>query len=110
MCILREQYNKIIVTRWFDEYWGENYNEGVVAELASPTIRMVPSLHLADREGSDREGRRTTRFLRSLRPSSSNGLEEAAERHVPGPAVRTERNDRAGDLFHCQIPQYSDTR
>ena len=45
MCILREQYNKIIVTRWFDEYWGENYNEGVVAELASPTIRMVPSLH-----------------------------------------------------------------
>jgi hypothetical protein len=44
MCILREQYNKIIVTRWFDEYWGENYNEGVVAELASPTIRMVPSL------------------------------------------------------------------
>ena len=36
MCILREQYNKIIVTRWFDEYWGENYNEGVVAELASP--------------------------------------------------------------------------
>src|ERR1700693_1993177 len=45
MCILREQYNKIIVTRWFDEYWGENYNEGVVAELASPAIRMVPSLH-----------------------------------------------------------------
>jgi predicted ester cyclase len=45
MCILREQYNKIIVTRWFDEYWGENYNEGVVAELASPAIRLVPSLH-----------------------------------------------------------------
>jgi hypothetical protein len=35
MCILRERYNKIIVTRWFDEYWSENYNEGVVAELAS---------------------------------------------------------------------------
>jgi predicted ester cyclase len=45
MCILREQYNKITVTRWFDEYWGETYNEGVVAELASPVIRMVPSLH-----------------------------------------------------------------
>ncbi len=45
MCILREEYNKIIVTRWFAEYWGENYNAGVVAELASPGIRMVPSLH-----------------------------------------------------------------
>jgi predicted ester cyclase len=45
MCILREEYNKIIVTRWFAEYWGENYNSGVVAELASPDIRMVPSLH-----------------------------------------------------------------
>jgi predicted ester cyclase len=45
MCILREQYNKIIVTRWFDEYWGETYNEGVVAELAAPAIHMVPSLH-----------------------------------------------------------------
>lgn len=45
MCILREEYNKIIVTRWFAEYWGENYNSGVIAELAAPGIRMVPSLH-----------------------------------------------------------------
>lgn len=45
MCILREEYNKIIVTRWFAEYWGENYNPAAIAELAAPGIRMVPSLH-----------------------------------------------------------------
>lgn len=45
MCILREDYNKIIVTRWFEEYWGENYNEDVVAELASWDIYIISSLH-----------------------------------------------------------------
>jgi hypothetical protein len=45
MCILREDYNKIIVTRWFEEYWGENYNDDVVAELASRDIDIISSLH-----------------------------------------------------------------
>jgi predicted ester cyclase len=45
MCILREDYNKIIVTRWFQEYWGENYNDDVVAELASRDIYIISSLH-----------------------------------------------------------------
>lgn len=45
MCILREEYNKIIVARWFTEFWGEKFNPAIVARLAAPDIRMVPSLH-----------------------------------------------------------------
>jgi predicted ester cyclase len=45
MCILREDYNKMIATRWFAEYWGENYNSAVVNDLAASGILMVSSLH-----------------------------------------------------------------
>jgi hypothetical protein len=42
MCILREQYNKIIVTRWFDEYWGENYNEALLPNSPLPPYAWCP--------------------------------------------------------------------
>jgi hypothetical protein len=41
MCILRERYNKIIASRWFDEYWGENYNAEVVAQLGIERERAI---------------------------------------------------------------------
>lgn len=37
--------NKAIVGRWFNEFWGSNYNPDVVGELAAPDIRFEYSLH-----------------------------------------------------------------
>ncbi|MGI8532166.1 MAG: ester cyclase [Geodermatophilaceae bacterium] len=40
-----EDDNKAIVGRWFTEFWGENFNPGVIDELAAPDIRFEYSLH-----------------------------------------------------------------
>jgi predicted ester cyclase len=37
--------NKAVVGRWFTEFWGKNYNPGVIDELAAPDIRFEYSLH-----------------------------------------------------------------
>lgn len=37
--------NKAIVGRWFTEFWGEQFNPGVIDELAAPDIRFSYSLH-----------------------------------------------------------------
>jgi predicted ester cyclase len=37
--------NKAIVGRWFTEFWGKDFNPGVIDELASPEIRFEYSLH-----------------------------------------------------------------
>src|SRR6185437_13621405 len=37
--------NKAIVGRWFTEFWGKDFNPGVIDELAAPDIRFDYSLH-----------------------------------------------------------------
>ena len=37
--------NKEIVGRWFTEFWGTDFNPGVIDELAHPDIRFEYSLH-----------------------------------------------------------------
>ena len=44
--------NKAIVARWFTEFWGPDYNPGVIDELAAPDIRFEYSMH-APRRGRD---------------------------------------------------------
>ena len=44
--------NKAVVGRWFTEFWGTEYNPGVIDELAAPNIRFEYSMH-APRKGRD---------------------------------------------------------
>jgi predicted ester cyclase len=37
--------NKAIVGRWFTEFWGADFNPGIIDELADPDIRFEYSLH-----------------------------------------------------------------
>lgn len=37
--------NKQIVGRWFDEFWGTDFNPDVIDELAAPDIRFEYSMH-----------------------------------------------------------------
>ncbi len=41
----KEQENKTIVARWFTEFWGKDYNLGVVDALAAPDMLLQDSLH-----------------------------------------------------------------
>src|SRR3982074_2700599 len=36
---------KAIVGRWFTEFWGPDFNPGIIDELADPDIRFEYSLH-----------------------------------------------------------------
>jgi predicted ester cyclase len=40
-----EDDNKAIVGRWFTEFWGAEFNAGVIDELAAPDIRFEYSMH-----------------------------------------------------------------
>jgi predicted ester cyclase len=40
-----EDDNKAVVGRWFTEFWGAEFNAGVIDELAAPDIRFEYSLH-----------------------------------------------------------------
>ena len=37
--------NKAIVGRWFEQFWGPDFNPAVIDELAAPDIRFEYSLH-----------------------------------------------------------------
>ena len=37
--------NKVVVGRWFTEFWGPDYNPAVIDEIAAPDIRFEYSLH-----------------------------------------------------------------
>ena len=40
-----ESENKIIVGRWFTDFWGKTCNLGIVDELAAPDMLLQYSLH-----------------------------------------------------------------
>jgi predicted ester cyclase len=48
----KEQDNKAIVGRWFNEFWGNPWNPEVVEELGAPNILLQYSLH-APRRGRE---------------------------------------------------------
>ena len=39
------QDNKAVVVRWFTDFWGDDFDAGVIDELAAPDIRFEYSLH-----------------------------------------------------------------
>ena len=48
----KEQENKAIVARWFEGFWGNPWNPGIVDELAAADMLLQYSLH-APRRGRD---------------------------------------------------------
>jgi predicted ester cyclase len=48
----REQENKAIVGRWFEEFWGNPWSPRIIDELAAPDILLQYSLH-APRRGRE---------------------------------------------------------
>jgi predicted ester cyclase len=53
--------NKAVVSRWFAEFWGQDFNPGIIDELAAPDIRFEYSLHAPCR-GRDEVRGFATRF------------------------------------------------
>ena len=53
--------NKAVVARWFDRFWGKDFDPGVIDELAAPDIRFEYSLHAPVR-GRDEVREFATRF------------------------------------------------
>jgi predicted ester cyclase len=49
----KENDNKAVVGRWFTEFWGENFNPGVIDEIAAPDMLLKYSLHEARRGRDD---------------------------------------------------------
>ena len=46
--LLSAEDNKAIVGRWFDEFWGKEFNPAIIDELAAPTsASSTPSTHRA---------------------------------------------------------------
>jgi predicted ester cyclase len=39
------EVNKAVVARWFDRFWGKDFDPTVIDELAAPDIRFEYSLH-----------------------------------------------------------------
>jgi hypothetical protein len=48
----KEEDNKVVVVRWFTDFWGENVNLSVVDDIASPDMLLKYSLH-EPRRGHD---------------------------------------------------------
>jgi predicted ester cyclase len=48
----KEQDNKAIVGRWFQDFWGNPWNPNIIEELAAPDLLLQYSLH-APRRGHD---------------------------------------------------------
>jgi predicted ester cyclase len=43
--IMSTEVNKAVVARWFDRFWGKDFDPTVIDELAAPDIRFEYSLH-----------------------------------------------------------------
>jgi predicted ester cyclase len=60
----KEQDNKAIVGRWFQEFWGNPWNPNVVEDLAAPDILLQYSLHAPRRGRAD-----VSNFMNGFRAS-----------------------------------------
>ena len=50
----REQDNKAVVGRWFDGFWGNPWNPGIIDELAAPNMDIVTHSIQIPAEGAAR--------------------------------------------------------
>jgi predicted ester cyclase len=69
---MSEEDNKAIVGRWFTEFWGAEFNSGVIDELAAPDIRFEYSLHAPCR-GRDQVRAFATKFRSAFPDLSFSG-------------------------------------
>jgi predicted ester cyclase len=58
----KEQDNKAIVGRWFQEFWGNPWNPDVIEQLAAPDMLLQYSLHAPRRGRED-----VRRFMNGFR-------------------------------------------
>ena len=49
----KEEDNKVVVGRWFTEFWGKTVNLGVIDEIAAPDMLLKYSLHEPRRGRAD---------------------------------------------------------
>jgi predicted ester cyclase len=49
----KEQDNKAIVGQWFEGFWGNPWNPGIIDELCAPDMRLQYSLHAPRRGRAD---------------------------------------------------------
>jgi len=102
--------NKAVVGRWFAEFWGPDYNPGVIDELAAPDIRFEYSMH-APRRGRDEVRTFATEF-RAAFPDLAFGA--TAELIAEGDYVvgqweggGTQTGDAFGDIPVGSLPAAS---
>jgi predicted ester cyclase len=67
--------NKAVVGRWFTEFWGPEYNPGVIDELAAPNIRFEYSMHAPCR-GRDEVREFATKFRAAFPDLAFGGTAE----------------------------------
>ncbi len=51
----KEQENKVIIGRWFADFWGNPWNPEIISELAAPDMLLQYSLHNPRRGHADIE-------------------------------------------------------
>ena len=51
--MFREQEYKVTVSRWFDGFWGNSWNPGIIDELAAADMLLQYSLHAPCRGRED---------------------------------------------------------
>ena len=78
--MFKEQENKVIVGRWFTEFWGNPWNPKVIDELAAPDMLLQYSLH-APRRGRDDVREFITGFRKAF-PDLGFGVREGGLRVV----------------------------
>jgi predicted ester cyclase len=63
----KEQENKVIVTRWFKEFWGNPWNPNVVDELGTPDVLVHYPMH-----GPRRGREEVKKFMTEFREAFPN--------------------------------------
>jgi predicted ester cyclase len=81
--VSKEQDNKAIVGQWFEGFWGNPWNPGIIDDLAAPDILLQYSLH------APRRGREDVRaFMNGFRGAFPNlGFAGAADLIAEGDYV-----------------------
>jgi predicted ester cyclase len=81
--VSKEQDNKAIVGQWFEGFWGNPWNPGIIDDLAAPDMLLQYSLH------APRRGREDVRaFMNGFRAAFPNlGFAGAADLIAEGDYV-----------------------
>jgi hypothetical protein len=51
----KEQQNKVIIARWFKEFWGNPWNPAIIDEFGAPDILVQHPMHGRRKGAGDSE-------------------------------------------------------